>query len=87
MVICYSVASILVLFTVTYLWYLNRLNRKRRVAQGKAEYIVDYSMLSAANVEKQRLDEIRAAGDVLVTGSRAFDGLTDLENEEFIYVY
>ncbi|KDR78640.1 hypothetical protein GALMADRAFT_1364881 [Galerina marginata CBS 339.88] len=80
-----SSCAILVLFTVAYLWHLNRLNRKRRIANGKAGKIVDYSMLSAANAEKRRLEYLGGSltGSEAV-GSRAFDDLTDLENDEFI---
>ncbi|KDR69752.1 hypothetical protein GALMADRAFT_76946 [Galerina marginata CBS 339.88] len=84
MVICYSVAAVLVLFTVVYLRYLNRVNKTRRIASGKAGNIVDYSMLSAAQAEQRRLNEMMSAGTAQATGSRAFDDLTDLENEEFI---
>ena len=35
MLICYAACVLLAIFTVIYLWYLNKLNHKRRVARGK----------------------------------------------------
>ncbi|PPQ69759.1 hypothetical protein CVT26_014034 [Gymnopilus dilepis] len=48
-----------------------------------AACIVDYSMISAANVEELHLTSNPTPG-AAETGRRAFDDLTDLENEEFI---
>jgi len=42
--------------------------------------VVDYSMLSAAEVEKRRVNE----ADTHRGGNHAFDDLTDIQNDEFI---
>jgi len=42
--------------------------------------VVDYSMLSAAEVEKRKINE----ADTYQGGNHAFDDLTDIQNDEFI---
>lgn len=77
-----------------YLVYLNRHHSRRRVLAGKDAVIVDYSLLAPEEVERLRrmkaVDEQhddardKAGGRV---GEHAFDDLTDLMNDEFIYVF
>lgn len=96
-------AVILALLAVTtlYLRYLNRLHAKKRVAMGKKAQIVDMSLETAEEV--QRLEQVqeemrnqssRTQGDdaegvdeVPKPESNAFADLTDLENEDFVFVY
>lgn len=71
--------AIAVLLQVGYLVALNREQRRRRVANGKPAEIHDHSM------DSEYVDIYADnAGDI---GGRAFEDLTDRENDEFIYVY
>ncbi|PPQ76199.1 hypothetical protein CVT26_009096 [Gymnopilus dilepis] len=89
MLVCYAACVLLAIFTIIYLWYLNKMNQRRRVARGKAGIIIDYSMLSALDAEKQRMRTSGGTGGLGVyqVGTRAFDDLTDLENDEFIVIF
>lgn len=64
--------------------FLNVKHAKARMALGKPEKIVDLSMVDNRQVEDE--DEVlnQAADHV---GERGFEDLTDLKNEDFIYVY
>ncbi|KFA69925.1 hypothetical protein S40285_03902 [Stachybotrys chlorohalonatus IBT 40285] len=84
--------------TSAYLFYLNRDHSRRRVLAGKDAVIVDYSLYSPedadrlrrARVSDARLVESSANGgddSEHRVGARAFDDLTDLQNDEFIFVY
>ncbi len=42
--------------------------------------MIDYSMLSAEEIEKRRAN----GGDTFPVGDHAFEDLTDLQNDEFI---
>ncbi|KAI1642301.1 MFS general substrate transporter [Daldinia loculata] len=81
---------------------LNAGHAKRRVAMGKSAVIVDTSLDSAevAAAQQTRDDVDKNAknaeeGDVAVAsnegverpGERAFENLTDLQNEEFVFVF
>ncbi|KAK3302864.1 allantoate permease [Chaetomium strumarium] len=64
--------------------YLNVKHAKARVALGKPEKIVDLSMVD--NRETANDDDVLNQGADNV-GDRGFEDLTDLKNEDFIYVY
>ncbi|KAL2129463.1 hypothetical protein VTI74DRAFT_7784 [Chaetomium olivicolor] len=68
-----------VLLQIGYLMLLNKLQTRRRVANGKPAHIHDHSM-------EDKYVDMRAenAGTV---GEKAFADLTDRENDEFVYVY
>ncbi|KAK2008844.1 major facilitator superfamily transporter [Colletotrichum eremochloae] len=97
----YCVIVVLVITTSLYLAFLNRSHSKRRVAMGKSAVIIDTSLLSSAEAEKMKQEqaagqagdaghEMAASGEENVpddVGARAFDNLTDLENEEFCFVF
>ncbi|KAK1954544.1 major facilitator superfamily transporter [Colletotrichum sublineola] len=97
----YCVIVVLVITTSLYLAFLNRSHSKRRVAMGKSAVIIDTSLLSSAEAEKMKQEqaagqagdtghEMAASGEETVpddVGARAFDNLTDLENEEFCFVF
>ena len=57
------------------LWFLNKLQRKKRIANGKPADIKDTSMNHTYTAEDEGL------------GEDAFLDLTDRKNDEFIYVY
>ncbi|TDZ16785.1 putative transporter [Colletotrichum orbiculare MAFF 240422] len=99
----YCVIIVLVGLASAYLAWLNRSHSRRRVAMGKSAVIVDTSLFSAAEAEKMRRagrpppagadgHEMAEAGEDAAAaqenvGSRAFENLTDLENEEFVFVF
>ena len=64
---------------VANLMWLNKLQSKKRVANGKSANIKDHSMED----KYVRSDE----GNEGVTGENAFLDLTDQKNDEFVYVY
>lgn len=79
----------LVVLVTLNLWRLNKRNARRRVAAGKPEHIVDYSMLSKEEAVTARAKELQdeKMGLGIATGQNAFEDLTDQQNDEFIYVY
>ncbi|KAJ2926966.1 hypothetical protein H1R20_g10133, partial [Candolleomyces eurysporus] len=84
-IICYSGAAALAVFTTAYLYYLNKKNEARRVEAGKAAKIVDYSM-TTSEVKDTTPGVADKEEPQPVIGRRAFEDLTDLQNDEFIYV-
>lgn len=70
-------------------FYITLLNKKHAAARermGKSAHIVDLSMAKSsklADKEGVMLNEGKAAGGV---GDKAFEDVTDLKNEDFIYV-
>ncbi|KAH6885181.1 major facilitator superfamily domain-containing protein [Thelonectria olida] len=89
--------TILVLAGVTsmYLAYLNRDHSRRRVLAGKDAVIVDLSLCSPK--EAERLRRMKMIGEQQdenardkaghPVGEHAFDDLTDLMNDDFVYVF
>ncbi|KAK0609977.1 major facilitator superfamily domain-containing protein [Bombardia bombarda] len=77
-----------------YLMFLNRQHSRRREELGKSAHLVDESMMAKNQMENSKAVEIEeGAGNA---GSRpqrsleednALRDMTDLENEDFIYVY
>ena len=57
---------------------LNKRQEKKRVANGKPAKIIDRSMMNNYTVQD---------GDVEVNGDAALHELTDLKNDEFVYIY
>lgn len=82
----------LVVLTSMYLSFLNRDHSRRRVLAGKDAIIVDYSLYSPEEADRLRRakatdgQNVDSAKDGTV-GDRAFDDLTDLMNDEFLYVF
>ena len=75
---------IIILFTTLYLTFLNNRHAKRRQEMGKSAIVVDRSMMNAR--ERGVSDEVDSEGEI-VGGEKAFDDVTDLKNEDFIFVY
>lgn len=69
----------IVLLQVGNLMLLNKLQVRRRIANNKPAHIHDHSM-------DDKYVDIRT-GNAGTTGDRAFAGLTDRDNDEFVYVY
>ncbi|WZH49367.1 major facilitator superfamily domain-containing protein [Fusarium acuminatum] len=82
----------LVIVTSMYLSYLNRDHSRRRVLAGKDAVITDYSLYSPEEADRLRRaratdgQQVENARDGTV-GDHAFDDLTDLMNDEFVFVF
>jgi hypothetical protein len=66
-----------------YLFFLNKKHEKQRVAMGKEAKVVDYSMHAVGAIvqDKEGLPVQQVIQD------NAFMDLTDIKNEDFVYVY
>ncbi|CAL1710357.1 unnamed protein product [Somion occarium] len=88
--ICWIVLAVLVLFTAVYLAFLNKRHAARRRRAGKTATVVDTSLETAvesARLQIQNEENGRKEGaDASALNGRAFDDLTDVQNEDFIYV-
>lgn len=71
---------VLVLLAMAYIKILNRKHAARRVQMGKSAVVVDLSMEKTA--ENEEAGETNAG-----VGDKAFDDITDLKNEDFIYLF
>lgn len=76
--------------TAAYLTFLNKRHAAARRRAGKAAQIVDTSLETAKQSELlQQLNEEserKEGADPLLLNAKAFDDLSDLQNEDFIYV-
>ncbi|CAG8980775.1 hypothetical protein HYALB_00012875 [Hymenoscyphus albidus] len=79
----FIILIILIVLTNLYLIFLNKKHAERRVAVGKSAVVLDRSMM---NVQERAADG-GDTDDVGTEGAKAFDDLTDIQNENFIYVY
>lgn len=86
--VLFIVLIIIIAFTTVYLMWLNKRHANKRVAMGKSEVIVDRSMMnSSERMISDQVDEANGEGAWVVGGEKAFDDITDLKNEDFIFVY
>ncbi|KAI0593487.1 major facilitator superfamily transporter [Biscogniauxia sp. FL1348] len=94
----YVIIIVIVFATTIYLRTLNKSHSRKRVAMGKPATVVDTSLDSAKEAAaKQALAKAdgtpegnaAAAEEAaqVVVGERAFENLTDLQNEEFVFVF
>jgi hypothetical protein len=90
----YMAIVVIVGMASIYLSYLNRNHGRRRVALGKDAVIVDYSLYSPEDADRLRRAKSHDAPQAEHSeeadrpqGDRAFDDLTDLQNDEFIFVF
>lgn len=79
-VFCTLVAVILL--QLGNLMFLNKMQGRERVKNGKPEKLLDHSM-SSKYVDMNADNETGAAS----LGNQAFNDLTDRKNDEFVYVY
>lgn len=79
--ICWILLSVLTLVTAAYLAFLNKRHAARRVALGKTGNVVDTS-LETMGAENRRAGQEGETAENL----QSFDDLSDLVNEDFIYV-
>ncbi|KAK4102533.1 allantoate permease [Parathielavia hyrcaniae] len=82
--VLFVVLAVEILLGMLLIKFLNVRHARARVALGKPEKIVDLSMVDNRAAEDD--DEVlnQAEGQA---GERGFEDLTDLKNEDFIYVY
>ncbi|EJD48687.1 MFS general substrate transporter [Auricularia subglabra TFB-10046 SS5] len=76
--ICWIALLVFTLITAAYLAWLNQRHSKERVRVGKSAVVVDRSL------EQYRASDSEKDGNA--ANDRAFDDVTDLKNEDFIYV-
>jgi predicted MFS family arabinose efflux permease len=70
--------------------FLNRLQEKKRVANGKPAKMVDHSMQQQYHDIEEDMQQTGTAEPVQVQeeiGENAFLDLTDRQNDEFVYIY
>ncbi|KAJ6440112.1 allantoate permease [Purpureocillium lavendulum] len=75
--------AVLIVLGMGLIWLLNKKQAAKRRALGKSEHIQDLSMAGHGEaVEGEVLNHIDDT-----VGDKAFDDVTDLKNEDFIFVY
>ncbi|KAK3321729.1 major facilitator superfamily domain-containing protein [Apodospora peruviana] len=93
--IMFALVGVISAIIPIYLMFLNRRHAKRREELGKNAQIVDESMMGKNHIENSKAVEIEAGHDE-IAGQRhrkaleednALRDMTDLKNEDFIYVY
>lgn len=87
-IVFFTCVICLVGITSVYLGGLNRAHGRRRVALGKKAIVVDTSLETAENaglLVAMRRETEDGADDRLA--DKAFSDATDLENEDFVFVY
>jgi len=82
----FVVIIVLVGVGALYITYLNKRHAKERERLGKSAYVVDLSMAKSSKLVNNEegsgaINDGKASG-----GDKAFDDVTDLKNEDFIYV-
>lgn len=80
----FVVLAALILLGMLLIRVLNMAQAKKRVALQKSEHITDMSMVGHGKGDSQDEAINAAEGNV---GEHAFEDVTDLKNEDFIYVY
>ena len=82
--ILFVVLIFITVLATMYLMFLNKNHASKRVAAGKAATVVDQSMIGAhTHATHPEVENVPDGG----LGEKAFDDMTDLQNEDFIYVY
>ncbi|KAH8719258.1 major facilitator superfamily domain-containing protein [Phaeosphaeriaceae sp. PMI808] len=74
---------LLVILAAGWIRILNRKHAATRESMGKSAVIIDLSMENGRDVDAEEAENMGASG----VGDKAFDDVTDLKNEDFIYVY
>ncbi|CAI7573182.1 unnamed protein product [Penicillium discolor] len=73
--------------TPFYLMYLNKKHEKRRVELGKVGPVADMSMLDKDQRKETKVLELEDIQKVSVEQDNGLQDMTDLKNEDFVYVY
>lgn len=67
--------------------YLNKKHEKRRVELGKVGPVADMSMLDKDQRKETKVVELEDIQKVSVEQDNGLQDMTDLKNEDFVYVY
>ncbi|CAI7619537.1 hypothetical protein N7533_004460 [Penicillium manginii] len=87
--IMFVVVAIFAILMDLYLVFLNKRHSRQREALGKSAVVVDESMMTKHKIETNKaveLEDINESPDLSVADN-GFSDMTDLQNEDFIYVY
>lgn len=79
----FSTLVAVVLIQWTNLWFLNKLQARRRVRNGKPAKVIDHSMQTNFHGIE---DNVEGQG-VAHAGANVTEDLTDRKNDEFVYIY
>jgi hypothetical protein len=79
----FIVIIVLIVLAVLWIKILNRKHASTRESMGKSAVVVDTSMGGNHEADAEGVDNAQASG----VGDKAFDDVTDIKNEDFIYVY
>lgn len=82
----FSTLAAVVLIQWANLWFLNKLQARRRVRNGKSAKIIDHSMQTNFHGIEENV-EGEAGQDVAHAGANVKEDLTDRQNDEFVYIY
>ncbi|KAJ4358862.1 hypothetical protein N0V95_002715 [Ascochyta clinopodiicola] len=74
---------VLIVLAVVWIKVLNRKHAMTRESMGKAADLVDLSMERTRRGDGEDEEDVQTGG----VGNKAFDDVTDIKNEDFIYVY
>ncbi|KAJ5247639.1 hypothetical protein N7468_002622 [Penicillium chermesinum] len=74
---------VIVLLQWVNLWFLNKLQARRRVRNGKSAKVIDYSMQS----HFRGVREDHGEGMTHTRAEAASEDVTDRQNDEFVYIY
>ncbi|KAJ5537794.1 hypothetical protein N7494_007273 [Penicillium frequentans] len=87
--IMFILVAVLSILTELYLIALNKKHAKKREALGKSANTVDESMLTKDKMDTSKVVELEDVRDIQNrnVADKGFADITDLRNEDFIYVY
>ena len=83
--VLFAFTGLLGILITLYLAMLNKRHARQRAALGKEANKVDESMLSKG--ERKERKDIGAENEAVIVEDNGFGDVTDLRNEDFIYVY
>jgi len=73
-----------------YLLFLNKSHARQREAVGKSSVVIDESMMTKNKINTNKaleLEDVNERSDQSTRVDNGFSDMTDLRNEDFIYVY
>jgi hypothetical protein len=74
---------VLIVLLMVWIKILNRKHAAMRESLGKSAVVIDTSMGTAKEGNAEEVKNVQASG----VGDKAFDDVTDLKNEDFVYIY
>ncbi|KAF2837589.1 MFS general substrate transporter [Patellaria atrata CBS 101060] len=86
--IMFALSAIFAILITFYLMYLNKRHAKRRQELGKSAHIIDESMVGKDKIGQMKATDMEDnTGTHRRVGEHSFADMTDLKNEDFIFVY